>query len=194
MWILNFIPDIVFHAIVIAGILGMIASFFLGYMPFINLYKTPIQIISVIILVFGVWVEGANSNNESWKLKVKELEAKVSQAQIKSNEINTKLVEKIAENQKIIKDKKNENSKAIIKYVTDDCRLSNVAVILHNSSSQNELPPSTIGTVTGTSKVTTAELLGTVNENYGTYYEIVNKLKAWQSWYKEQKQIFESVK
>ena len=194
MWILNFIPDIVFHAIVIAGILGMIASFFLGYMPFINLYKTPIQIISVIILVFGVWVEGANSNNESWKLKVKELEAKVSQAQIKSNEINTKLVEKIAENQKIIKDKKNENSKAIIKYVTDDCRLSNVAVILHNSSSQNELPPSTIGTVTGTSKVTTAEFLGTVNENYGTYYEIVNKLKAWQSWYKEQKQIFESVK
>ena len=194
MWILNFIPDIVFHAIVIAGILGMIASFFLGYMPFISLYKTPIQIISVIILVFGVWVEGANSNNESWKLKVKELEAKVSQAQIKSNEINTKLVEKIAENQKIIKDKKNENSKAIIKYVTDDCRLSNVAVILHNSSSQNELPPSTIGTVTGTSKVTTAEFLGTVNENYGTYYEIVNKLKAWQSWYKEQKQIFESVK
>ena len=194
MWILNFIPDIVFHAIVIAGILGMIASFFLGYMPFISLYKTPIQIISVIILVFGVWVEGANSNNESWKLKVKELEAKVSQAQIKSNEINTKLVEKIAENQKIIKDKKNENSKAIIKYVTDDCRLSNVAVILHNSSSQNELPPSTIGTVTGTSKVTTAELLGTVNENYGTYYEIVHKLKAWQSWYKEQKQIFESVK
>ena len=194
MWILNFIPDIVFHAIVIAGILGMIASFFLGYMPFISLYKTPIQIISVIILVFGVWVEGANSNNESWKLKVKELEAKVSQAQIKSNEINTKLVEKIAENQKIIKDKKNENSKAIIKYVTDDCRLSNVAVILHNSSSQNELPPSTIGTVTGTSEVTTAELLGTVNENYGTYYEIVNKLKAWQSWYKEQKQIFESVK
>ena len=194
MWILNFIPDIVFHAIVIAGILGMIASFFLGYMPFISLYKTPIQIISVIILVFGVWVEGANSNNESWKLKVKELEAKVSQAQIKSNEINTKLVEKIAENQKIIKDKKNENSKAIIKYVTDDCRLSNVAVILHNSSSQNELPSSTIGTVTGTSEVTTAELLGTVNENYGTYYEIVNKLKAWQSWYKEQKQIFESVK
>ncbi len=194
MWILNFIPDIVFHAIVIAGILGMIASFFLGYMPFINLYKTPIQIISVIILVFGVWVEGANSNNESWKLKVKELEAKVSLAQIKSNEINTKLVEKIAENQKIIKDKKNENSKAIIKYVTDDCRLSNVAVILHNSSSQNELPPSTIGTVTGTSKVTTAELLGTVNENYGTYYEIVNKLKGWQAWYKEQKQIFESVK
>jgi hypothetical protein len=194
MWILNFIPDIVFHAIVIAGILGMIASFFLGYMPFISFYKTPIQIVSVIILVFGVWVEGANSNNESWKLKVKELEAKISQAQIKSNEINTKLVEKIAENQKIIKDKKNENSKAITKYVTDDCRLSNAAVILHNSSSQNELPPSTIGTVTGTSKVTTAELLGTVNENYGTYYEIVNKLKGWQSWYKEQKQIFESVK
>jgi hypothetical protein len=72
--------------------------------------------------------------------------------------------------------------------------LSNASVSLFNSSSQNELPPSTINSVTGTSKVTTAELLGTVNQNYGTYYEVVNKLQAWQDWYKQQKEIFEKVK
>jgi len=65
---------------------------------------------------------------------------------------------------------------------------------LHNSSSQNELPSSTIGTVTGTSEVTTAELLGTVNENYGTYYEMRERLLGWQDWYKKQKHIFETIK
>lgn len=34
----------------------------------------------------------------------------------------------------------------------------------------------------------------TVIENYGTYYEIANRLKGWQQWYVEQKKIFETVK
>jgi hypothetical protein len=38
------------------------------------------------------------------------------------------------------------------------------------------------------------ELLTTVTENYGTCYETREKLKAWQYWYKQQKQIFDSVK
>lgn len=34
----------------------------------------------------------------------------------------------------------------------------------------------------------------TVIENYGTYYEIANRLKGWQQWYTEQKKIFDAVK
>jgi hypothetical protein len=194
MWILNWLPDFVFHGMVIIGLFGVLASTFFSFIPFISLYTKPIQIISIVVLVFGIWFEGAISNNNSWLLKVKELETKVAQAEAKSAKANTVLVEKILEKDKIIKDIKNENKNAITKYVTDECKLSNAAVILHNSSSQNELPPSTINSVTGTSKVTTAELLGTVNQNYGTYYEVVNKLQAWQDWYKQQKEIFEKVK
>lgn len=35
-------------------------------------------------------------------------------------------------------------------------------------------------------------LLITVVENYGTYYEVREKLLAWQQWYAEQKKIFEN--
>lgn len=34
----------------------------------------------------------------------------------------------------------------------------------------------------------------TVIDNYGTYYEIANRLKGWQQWYVEQKKIFETAK
>lgn len=41
---------------------------------------------------------------------------------------------------------------------------------------------------------TSSVVFETVIENYGTYYEIVNRLKGWQQWYIEQKKIFETVK
>jgi hypothetical protein len=71
--------------------------------------------------------------------------------------------------------------------------LSNASVSLFNSSSQNELPDSTINTITGTSEVKISGLLNTVNDNNATYYKVVEIVKAWQSWYKENKKIFDSV-
>lgn len=43
-------------------------------------------------------------------------------------------------------------------------------------------------------KKTLADLLQNANENYGLYYEMQDRYKAWQEWYKQQKQIFDSVK
>jgi len=194
MFLLNLLPDFVFHLMVIFGLLGIIASQFFSFIPFISSYITPIKIISIILLIVGVWFEGAINNNESWKQKVAELEVKVSNAETLSAETNLKLQENLNEKTKVIYDKKNETIKEITKYVHDDCRLSNVAVSLHNSSSQNTVPESTIGTITGTSNVEVSEFLETVTINYSTYYEQSEKLKAWQEWYKLNKEIFENIK
>jgi hypothetical protein len=64
---------------------------------------------------------------------------------------------------------------------------------LFNSSSQNELPNSTINTITGTSEVKISGLLNTVNDNNAAYYKLVEQVKGWQSWYKENKKIFDGV-
>jgi hypothetical protein len=44
------------------------------------------------------------------------------------------------------------------------------------------------------SNIKASELLEAVVDNYGSCHENIEKLKAWQEWYREQKQIFESVK
>jgi hypothetical protein len=194
MWIFNWLPNFVFHLIVIVAILGLIVSQFFSFIPFVKQYILPVKIISVIALVIGVWFEGGISNNDAWLAKVKEMEIKVAKAEAQSLEANVKIVTKIVTKEKIIKETTNENVQAVTKYITDECKLSNVGVSLHNSSSRNEVPSSTIDTIRGTSEIKTAELLTTVIENYGTYHEVVNRLKGWQEWYKEQKLIFESVK
>lgn len=43
-------------------------------------------------------------------------------------------------------------------------------------------------------KKTLADLLANANENYGLYYELLDRYNAWQQWYKQQKEIYNSVK
>ena len=48
-----------------------------------------------------------------------------------------------------------------------------------------QLPPET-------TKLT--DVVSTVSENYGTYYECQARKEAWVEWYKAQKQIYDGVK
>jgi hypothetical protein len=105
MWLLNFLPSWIFHLITLLGILGLIAGFVLGMIPLIGRYKLPIQIISILLLTGGVYMIGAISNEEKWQLLVKEMEAKVKEAEVKSIEVNKKLDTQIAEKTRIIREK-----------------------------------------------------------------------------------------
>jgi flagellar biosynthesis component FlhA len=113
MWILTVLPEWVTHAIFAVGVLGTIAGFILGFVPFIRAYKFAIQVISLLILTLGVYLEGGLADNKEWQLKVKEMEAKLALAETKSSEKNIEIQEKIVEKTKIVKEK----GKDIIKYV-----------------------------------------------------------------------------
>jgi phenylpyruvate tautomerase PptA (4-oxalocrotonate tautomerase family) len=189
-WLINYIPSVIFHILLLISVVGILTSFFLGMVPFVSQYKTPIQIISILVLAFALYSEGSIANNEQWEAKVKEQEQKVALAEQKSADLNERLQEALNYKTSIIEGKKNEIIKEITQYVHDTCNLSNVAVVLHNSSAENTVPGSSIGTVTGTSDVEIVDLLKTITENYATYYELTEKLKTWQEWYKKNKEIF----
>jgi hypothetical protein len=113
MWILTVLPDAAIHLILTIGVLGTIAGFVLGFIPLISRYKLPIQIISLLILALGVYLEGGLADNKEWLLKVAEMEKKVAEAEAKSQVVNTQIVEKIVTQKQVIREKGNE----VIKYV-----------------------------------------------------------------------------
>ena len=84
MFILSILPDFVLHLILLAGILGTVVGFVLGFIPLINKYKLPIQICSLLILSLGVYLEGGLANEQEWRLKVAEVEAKLAKAEAQS--------------------------------------------------------------------------------------------------------------
>ena len=113
MWILTILPEAAIHIIFGLGVLGTIAGFVLGFIPFVKAYKLAIQVISLLVLVFGVYLEGGLADYKEWELKVKEMEAKVAQAETQSANKNVEIQEKIVETTKVVREK----GRDIIKYI-----------------------------------------------------------------------------
>ena len=106
-------PDWAIHLILGAGVLGIIAGFVFGFIPFVKQYKLPIQIVALITFALGVYLEGGLADNIEWQLRVKEMEAKVAQAEAKAAKTNVEIQEKVVTKTEVVK----ERGRDIIKYV-----------------------------------------------------------------------------
>jgi hypothetical protein len=113
MCIFSLLPDWVYHLITIAGVLGLIAAWVLKFIPFVSTYRLPIQVGSIIAVLFGIWMEGGIVNEAKWQARVKELEEKVAIAEAQSKETNTKIVTKVITKTQIVRTRGQD----IVKYV-----------------------------------------------------------------------------
>jgi len=89
MWIVNFLPDFIFHALLLVSLLTLAASFVLDNIPFVSTNAKAIQLASAVVLAIALYFEGAIGNNDAWLARVAELERQVAVAEAKSKEINT---------------------------------------------------------------------------------------------------------
>ena len=113
MWILQWLPNWIFYGIFFAGLLGLLATYVMKFIPFVYVYRTPIQMVSVLAIAIGTYMSGAISNEESWQTKVKEMEAKVAAAEIQSQKENVKVIEKVVKKTEYI----TRRGQDIIQYV-----------------------------------------------------------------------------
>ena len=145
MWILSILPEAAIHTIFGLGILGTIAGFVLGFLMFMRPYRLAVQICSLILLTFGVYLEGGLADYKEWELRVKEMEAKVAQAEAKSANVNTEIQEKVVEKTKVIREKGRDiikyidkeivKKEEVIKYV-ENCPIPKDIIDLHNQAAE----------------------------------------------------------
>jgi hypothetical protein len=201
VWMFSLLPDSIFvmltYVIFAAGLLLYIASKMVQWIPIMAQYRVPAELVGVVCLCAGAYFFGWRGNEEHWLARIKELEQKVAIAESRSREVNTVIETKIVTKIKVIKETVYAN-KEIIREVAgaqldSQCSLPQSSVVLLNSASRNEVARGA-ESVDGTpSDIKASALLDTVVENYGICNENIEKLKAWQEWYREQKQIFEGV-
>ena len=72
-FLLALLPEWVFFLSLVFGVLGVLASFILTVIPLVKHYKLIIQVISIVLLVIGVWFQGAIANERIWQSKKKQL-------------------------------------------------------------------------------------------------------------------------
>ena len=137
MWILSYLPTWIFYAIVVMGILGVIASYVLSMVPLVNQYKILLQVVSIVVIAFGVFIIGGVENELAWQAKVKELEAQVAVATAKSNETNTVVQQKVITKIQIVKQQVEVVKREIEvqkEYINADCKVSPTAIDLYNKA------------------------------------------------------------
>ena len=151
MWILHLLPDAfiewIINIILIAGAVTTVAGFFVRFIPFVNTYRTPVQIAGILLLTTGVYFEGGYSTEMAWRERVREAEAKVAQAEKLSAETNIQVITKLVTQTKIIHDKGQTivdyidrevvKNQEVIKFV-ENCPIPSVIIATHNAAALNQ--------------------------------------------------------
>jgi len=139
MWILKFLPDWIFYGIFLVGVIGFAVTYLLKYIPIpmIYMYRKPIQIVSLLAIIFGTFMSGAIYDNEAWESRVKEMEAKVAKAEVESKVANEKINDKVEKvKEKIVQKQvvvKQYIDREIVKY-DNVCVIPKEFVEVHNKA------------------------------------------------------------
>jgi len=139
MWILSFIPNVIFHWVVGLGVLAILSSVFLAFIPLVRQYKIPVKYAGIALLAIGIFFEGAIFDNEAWVARVKEMEAKVAKAEEESKEANAKIdarvnnrVTQLVEKRRVIKQ---YIDREIVKY-DNTCNIPKEFIEAHNKAAK----------------------------------------------------------
>lgn len=141
MWILQWLPNWIFYAILGVGLIGWLVTYLLKFIPLPQLfiYRNPIQIISVLLIVIGVYMSGSIANNEAWEAKVREVQAKLLEAEAKAAEETVRVVEKVVVQQKIVRERGRDVvqyvDREVVKYDTK-CEIPQPFVDAHNKAAE----------------------------------------------------------
>lgn len=143
-WFLKLLPDsillFVFYAFFFAGIALILASWFVSFIPLINRYRFPTQVIGILAFGAGAYLLGGYGIEMAWRQRVAEMEKKVAEAEQKSAQVNTVIQEKIIYKNKIIEKKTVEyvdRVKEIAVEVDAKCEVDPRIVSEINKASEN---------------------------------------------------------
>ena len=196
-WILQLIPDSIFvwitYLLFAAGVVLYVASKLVSWIPLMGQYRLPAELAGVVALVIAAYFYGGISYRD----QIAEMKQQIQIAEERSQQVNTVIETKIIEKVKVVK----ENvyiTREIVKEVAGkqldaQCSLPQSTISLHDSASRNEVPQRAAATDGTPSGVEASRLLDRVIENYGACHENAEKLKAWQQWYNNQRNIYESI-
>ena len=138
---LSLLPDWFWHLFTLVGVLAVFASFVLQKIPFVSQYKFPLKWGGIVVVLFGIWIEGGLTNEAKWQARVAEMEAKVAKAEAESKSANDKLNSKGAQKVKVIREKgiviRQYVDREVTKY-DESCKIPEPVIKAHNAAAKNE--------------------------------------------------------
>jgi uncharacterized membrane protein len=142
-WMFSLIPDAVLNwvywFIIALGITGMFAGWFSKFIPMYGRYIGYIKPVGVALVILGVWLRGGYDTEMAWRDKVKEAEAKVAAAEVKSKDANVVVKKVYVDRIKTVKELQvvyKDRIKEIEKRIDAECKVAPEAVSILNDAAK----------------------------------------------------------
>jgi len=145
MWMLSYLPDAflvwAINIVLLAGIVGTTVSILfkvaIRWIPWIIPYRTLLQVVSIVLLLAGVYFKGGLAIEQEWRARVRELEAKIAISEQQSKEANTKIEKVYVDRVKVVKDTQvviQEKLKTVEVKVDAECKIVPEAISILNDA------------------------------------------------------------
>lgn len=109
MWLLNWVPSWLFSLVFFLGLVAYLVANSLKVLP----YRPVIKIGGIAAVFLSVYLLGVQYADQVWQQRSRDLQLKVKELEVKSQEENVKVVERVVTKQQVVK----ERGQDIIKYV-----------------------------------------------------------------------------
>lgn len=124
-----------------AGSLGLLVSWFITAISFLNIYRKWIQLASILLLVSGVYWYGGYTVEKIWRDEVAKLEEKVREAEAKSAVVNKEIEVVYRDRVKIVKQDVvvvQEKIKEVEKVLDKGCVIAPEAISILNEAAKSK--------------------------------------------------------
>lgn len=150
MWLLTLLPIgfmlVIVHGILAVGFIGLLISFASRFFPGVGVYSLPIRIVSTVIIVLGVYLEGVMGTHQWYQQQATEMAAKLKVAEAQSKELNAELKAEIQKNEQIITNHTETIHTEIrekLVPIDSKCELDPMVISILNRSAANPLTTET---------------------------------------------------
>lgn len=145
MWILHLLPEsyilLITYCLIGSGLLGMLISWFITFIAFLNIHRTWIQIASVLLLATGLYWYGGYSNEMIWREQVAKLQDQVKEAEAKSAQANTEIKIVYRDRVKVVKQDVvviQEKIREVEKVIDRECVVAPEAISILNEAAKTK--------------------------------------------------------
>ena len=101
LWMFDFLPDMLWHILLIVSALMVFLAAFFKFVP----YRMPVGVFSILVLAMSLFMEGSISNEAKWLAEIDKLKAELAVYEKKSLEKNIEIQEKVVEKTRVVEKK-----------------------------------------------------------------------------------------
>ena len=141
MFLLNFLPDIVFHIILLVGIAGIVAGLVLKGIPFVSKYNVPILLLGIFLTIAGVWYEGGIAKDRQYREEILAMQVKIAESEKLAADANAKIEYVFVDKIKTVKDVQvviQERIRDVSVKLDENCKISTDLIDIHNRAARNQ--------------------------------------------------------